>query len=489
MNGLLGMLSLLSRTSLTEQQSHQLQVAIRSGHSLLAIINDILDFSKVDAGKLSLEQTTFDLSELLDDCIATFSIPCQQKGLQLELTLKTTIPQFAIGDPHRIRQIFNNLLSNAVKFTEQGQIGFTVTVEKQGQHLWCEFEVSDTGIGISSEQQAHLFNAFTQADSSTTRKFGGTGLGLAISRQLVHLMDGDIRVQSQLGQGSSFFIRFRLYAMSEHVAVSAKQPLNTTLYNGNVLLVEDNPVNAEVAILMLAELGIHTVHVWNGLEAIEHLNLTHQHYQLIFMDCLMPKLDGYSTSQAIRAGKAGEGWSSIPIVALTANALLSEHDKCLRSGMTDYLTKPLVLTDLTQVLQRHLGASVQNHKPDIRESEKVQTAAMGDALLWDQQALQRSLGTMHAMSHKLVAMFVSQHENTINLLQGYLTEQRMDELRGLVHSIKGSSAQLCCIPLHQAATALEQRLIESPDQFLARSECSEFQQILQETLQILKNST
>lgn len=207
------------------------------------------------------------------------------------------------------------------------------------------------------------------------------------------------------------------------MALSAKQPLKTPLHNGNVLLVEDNPVNAEVAILMLAELGIHTVHVWNGLEAIEHLNLTHQHYQLIFMDCLMPKLDGYSTSQAIRAGKAGEGWSSIPIVALTANALPSEHDKCLRSRMTDYLTKPLVLTDLSQVLQRHLGASVQNHKSDIRESEKVQIAAMGAALLWDQQALQRSLGTMHAMCHKLVAMFVSQHENSINLLQVYLTEQ------------------------------------------------------------------
>lgn len=489
MNGLLGMLSLLSRTSLTEKQSHQLQVALRSGHSLLAIINDILDFSKIDAGKLTLEETVFDLPELLDDCIATFTIPCQQKGLAVRLLLHRPCPQFVKGDPHRIKQVLNNLLSNAVKFTEHGQIGLTVAVHQQADQLWCECEVSDTGIGISMEQQTHLFNAFTQADSSTTRKFGGTGLGLAISRQLVQLMDGDIRVESSIGQGSCFFVRFRLSPADELSDLASIHASETQTYSARVLLVEDNPVNAEVAILMLAELGIRTVHVWNGLEALENLRLTHHRYQLVFMDCLMPLLDGYSTAQAIRGGKAGDVWAAIPIVALTANALPSEYEKCIQSGMNDYLTKPLVLEALSTLLQRYLPTTLVPAPCKVPADSNHTTVPADATVYWDPSSLKHSLGSMHLMSQKLIQMFVLQHEKTIDRMQDCVLQQRFDELRGLVHSIKGASAQLCCMPLHHAANALEQLLLQSPESAVISHELSKFVEIFKTTLQILKNST
>lgn len=494
MNGLLGMLDLLSRSALSTRQLHQLTVAIRSGQSLLAIINDILDFSKIDAGKLSLECVRFDLVQLIQDCETTFRLACEQKDLQFVLALPTSFPQWVHGDPYRIRQVLNNLLNNAVKFTEHGAITLTFTVHQHQHQLWCEFAIADTGIGIAEEHQTQLFSAFMQADSSTTRRFGGTGLGLAISHQLVQLMDGDIRVDSQLNHGSTFYVRLRLQLASEPSSVDAPSQLNTALYQGTVLLVEDNPINAEVAIMMLAELGLHTLHVWNGREAIEHLQRAHQPYCIIFMDCLMPILDGYRCTQAIRAGEAGERWQTIPVVALTANAFNEERAKCVASGMTDYLSKPLQINTLSSLLARYLTSQIPvditSSSPDIATLAVESNAPMQheDMLWWDEAALLRSLGAMAQMKTRLLTMFCDQHEQTAHHITNAWHSGDIDQVRALLHRIKGASGQLCCFELQQAAADGEQQLAQGDKEAI---DCAlkKFIKALEATLQTLKNST
>lgn len=482
MNGLLGMLDLLSRTQLSEAQSRQLNVAIRSGQSLLAIINDILDFSKIDAGKLKLEAIPFSLSQLLQDSIETFAPTCAAKQLHLTLQVHNEPPSSLLGDPHRIRQVLANLLSNAVKFTERGGVTMWVNTSMQHEQCWCEIQVKDTGIGISEQQLNQLFNAFTQADSSTTRRFGGTGLGLAISRQLIQLMDGDIRVESQLGVGSTFHVRLRLLPCDQPVVAVNPQPLQQRFHADPVLLVEDNPVNAEVAILMLGELGLHTIHVWNGQEAIHHLAQTHQSYSLVFMDCLMPLMDGYSAATAIRQGEAGGKWQQVPIIALTANAFDDERQKCLAAGMTDYLSKPLQAAALAAKLNEYLPGA-----------QAISAATVAPPVvqlpLWDPEALARSLGSMASMQNKLAAMFCQQHQQSHSRFTQACEQRDEQQIRAFLHSLKGAAGQLCCRALQQITTELETQLLQDgiTDSWLLLAD--QFVDTLDRTLLVLKNST
>lgn len=482
MNGLLGMLDLLSRTPLTDAQSRQLSVAIRSGQSLLSIINDILDFSKIDAGKLQLEAIPFSLAQLLQDSIETFTSMCEAKQLKLSLQLNNELPDRLLGDPHRIRQVLANLLSNAVKFTEQGGVTLYVSTSLQHDLCWCEFKVQDTGIGISEQQLNQLFNAFTQADSSTTRRFGGTGLGLAISRQLVQLMNGDIRVESQLGVGSSFYLRLCLPTTEQDIAPQETKRVQQQFDAAPVLLVEDNPVNAEVAILMFGELGLHTVHVWNGQEALNHLTQTQHNYSLIFMDCLMPLMDGYSAAAAIRRGEAGEKWLEVPIIALTANAFEDERQKCLAAGMSDYLSKPLQAAALASKLSEYLPKSVSATTVAVAQSQ-VQLP------LWDAEALARSLGSMASMGNKLALMFYQQHQHSHSRFVQACAQRDQAQLKAFLHSLKGASGQLCCRALQQITTELEAQLLQEgvTEPWLILAE--QFIDTLDRTLLVLKNST
>lgn len=353
MNGVIGMIDVISRMELGEQQATFLATAKRSADSLMVIINDILDFSKIEAGELKLEHIAFDLKTFMDEMIQEQQFQADRKGLQLELKAETADSISVLGDPLRLKQIFNNLLSNAIKFTETGGISINYSTTCSADTLRFSVTVSDTGAGIDEAVIPSLFESFSQADSSTTRKFGGTGLGLAITKQLCELMGGEISLKSEVGKGSTFtfFVTFMLPQQQEketRVADVSSPPSNINL---TVLLVEDNEINRQVMLAILASMGVRVDEANDGFEALERLMKSPpSKYDMILMDCQMPNLDGYETTRRIRAGNVGDELSPIPIVALTANAMESEKQKCFDAGMNNYLTKPVDIARLTAVL-------------------------------------------------------------------------------------------------------------------------------------------
>lgn len=366
MNGVLGMISSVLNTDLKQEQAYHLKLAQRSANSLLTLINDILDFSKVDAGKLELEEVDFDLLALLNEFCESMSDPIMQKGLLFEQDFRGIEQRYVCGDPNRLRQILTNIVGNAIKFTLQGSIKIEASVKPNNQALDCIIKIEDTGIGIQSEKLEALFDAFTQADASTTRQFGGTGLGLAIVRQLCQLMEGEISVSSEYGKGSTFEVKVALsQARSQltdmHEAqISDDSSLDTLeVFNQRkVLLVEDNFINQEVAKEQLKMFSIDVAIAGNGIEAINQLK-QHQNdvFDLILMDCQMPEMDGYQATQAIREGAAGEQYCDVPIIALTANAMKGDREKCMAIGMNSYLSKPIDPNELHGLLKAYLAPS------------------------------------------------------------------------------------------------------------------------------------
>ncbi|HAT40440.1 MAG TPA: PAS domain S-box protein [Rheinheimera sp.] len=456
MNGVLGMLDLLAKSSLTAAQQEQLQVAIRSGRSLLAILNDILDFSKIEAGKITLERIPFSVPEVVDDCVKLLSQSAAEKGLDIELNLARVQHPFVIGDPVRFKQILSNLLSNAVKFTQQGHIRVDVQTKLKNHQVRIDVAVADSGIGISNAQRAQLFSAFSQADSSTTRRFGGTGLGLAISQQLCRLMHGEISVESTPGVGSVF--RFHLLCKATKsidkpkVVASAAAP---QLQGAHVLVVEDNPVNLMVAQMMLQEAGLTVATATNGLEALQLLTDwpadAPSSPQLILMDCLMPQLDGFACSTAIRQGRAGAQWQQIPIVALTANALTEERQKCLDAGMDDFLSKPIQSDTLLQKLADFLHTNAAN---GIEASTQLP--------IFDQQALNEQMGVLKHMIPKLLRVFLDQTASKKAKIQQAIDDRNIAELKLIAHTLKGSSSQMKLQALREVAAQLEQLCTQTP---------------------------
>ncbi len=353
MNGIIGMIEIISRTNLNDDQKQFIATAKRSADSLLFVINDILDFSKIEAGELRLENVEFEITQFMRDLVQEQKVLADSKGLKLDLVTNNSKQLNVVGDPYRMKQVFNNLLSNAVKFTDRGGVTIKYDVVSIDDTLRFSTEIHDTGIGICGSAIPSLFDSFSQADTSTTRKFGGTGLGLAITKQLCELMGGDIAIESTLGKGSIFKFTIPLKPAEqtepgdsdEHP--EALQPL----MNLSVLLVEDNDINQEVMLAILENMGVNVGVANDGLEAIDILEASDStHYDLIFMDCQMPNLDGYETTRRIRAGHTGEALRQIPIVALTANAMDSEKQKCFDAGMNDYLTKPIDIESLKNTL-------------------------------------------------------------------------------------------------------------------------------------------
>jgi signal transduction histidine kinase/CheY-like chemotaxis protein len=373
MNGVLGMLSSVLDGSLSDDQRYKLGLAQRSAESLLSVINDILDFTKVDAGKLDLESVEFDLLDFLAEFSESMAPQILKKGLRLKQEFSQITQRNVKGDSNRLRQILTNLMGNAIKFTSYGEITFDVALEHADQKERCTIKISDTGIGIPEEKVGSLFEAFTQADASTTRKFGGTGLGLAISRQLCQLMQGDIHVTSTQGQGSCFAVTVYFDSPlvpirvgeeeskqrsascgSSEVVNQSNASLRDDFSNFKVLLVEDNFINQEVAKEQLSQLSVTATLAENGLDALRILKEAEHSFELILMDCQMPEMDGYEATKAIRAGDAGDAYKSIPVIALTANAMAGDKDKCLAAGMNNYLSKPMSLQSLQAMLSKYL---------------------------------------------------------------------------------------------------------------------------------------
>jgi len=354
MNAVIGMTSLILQTELNPEQKEYLETIRNSGQALLSIINDILDFSRIESGKTELEAGPMQIKHCIEEALNLISPQAAEKDLRIRYKISGEIPETVVGDESRVRQVLINLLGNAVKFTEKGEIEVRATATRLSDSYEIHFSVRDTGIGITPETSKRLFQPFSQADASTSRKYGGTGLGLAISKRLVQLMGGRIWVESEEGRGSTFHFTIRAGQFSGPEEKPLSDPhekaAQNNLQNGkdlSILLAEDNPVNQRMAILMLKKLGYKADYVWNGLEALQALQL--KHYDLILMDVQMPEMDGLEATAEIR-----KIWPSggPRIIALTAHAILGDREKCLESGMDDYLCKPINLEDLKAAIDR-----------------------------------------------------------------------------------------------------------------------------------------
>jgi signal transduction histidine kinase/ActR/RegA family two-component response regulator len=351
LNGILGMAGLLADSGLNAEQSEFNKIVQRSGESLLSLINDILDFSKIEAGKIELEEFDFDLRETFQDLEVVFGFSARAKGLTLVTVIDNTVPLYLRGDSARIRQILINLLGNALKFTHHGGVRLSAKWESEGALPRLRIEVADSGIGVTLAQQQMLFSPFTQADASMNRRYGGTGLGLAISKRLAQLMGGAMGLCSAEGVGSTFWLEIPLKEGEPAVGLSvSKEADNAQALKGyRVLIVEDNQVNLLIARKMLERLGYRVDSAGNGQEALKALE--ERPFHLVLMDCQMPEMDGFEATARIRA-KTDKLYSRIPIIAMTANAMKGDRERCLSAGMDDYLSKPMTSKALERVLAK-----------------------------------------------------------------------------------------------------------------------------------------
>jgi PAS domain S-box-containing protein len=376
MNGVVGMAGLLLDTPLTALQREFAETIVHSAHALLTLINDILDFSKIEAGKVELEQADFDLRQLLAEVIRLIDIQARNKNLILRLNVDPTVPSVVCGDSVRLRQALLNLCGNAIKFTQRGEVAVSVKVLTCDlQNITLAFNVRDTGIGIPPDRLEVLFQPFSQVDASTTRRFGGTGLGLSIVKRLAELMGGRAGAESREGVGSNFWFEVQLHVPSPGQAVQSAPPSVSGSQDSehpqaqpairkppqtlpdrakrHILVVEDNAVNQKVTLHILKRLGYQADLAQDGREAV--LAWQRGSYELILMDCDMPVMDGYEATRQIRSHERGA--QHIPIIALTAHAVMGAELKCRTAGMDAYITKPLIRERLEACLVRFLGDS------------------------------------------------------------------------------------------------------------------------------------
>lgn len=357
MNGVIGIAELLRETELTKEQRRYVDTIYNSGNALLHLINDILDLSKIEAKRMDLERIAFNPHDLIEECLSVFQSKELSSTLSFYTRVAKDIPKVLIGDPTRLRQVLLNLMSNAVKFTKHGSIGIIATTESlENSRIVIRFQVKDTGIGISRDIQKTLFTPFTQADSSTTRRYGGTGLGLSICKELVNIMQGEIGVDSEANKGSSFWFtcRFEVGKITDipldlHTEESPRiEPADEEKMDITILVAEDNEVNRVVVKGLVNKLGAKAKFATNGLEAVATFRNEHEEIDVILMDCEMPEMDGYEATRAIREFEIHSRLQRKPIIAVTAHAVGESRELCLQAGMDEYITKPIRLEAMRQ---------------------------------------------------------------------------------------------------------------------------------------------
>jgi CheY-like chemotaxis protein/HPt (histidine-containing phosphotransfer) domain-containing protein len=455
MNGVLGMIEVLERQELTKDQQRMIVTMRESAQALLRIIDDVLDFSKIEAGRLELEATPFSLSGLVEGALNTFRPQVLAKGLTLDSEIDAGSQDALVGDPTRVRQILFNLLSNAIKFTTNGGVRVHAgTAPLGGGNTRATLTVSDTGIGLGAEQIARLFQPFVQADSSTTRKFGGTGLGLSIVQRLAQSMGGDVAVKSMPGAGSTFVVTLTLLAAPMDSPLKALlRPVASARVGAptgeapRVLVVEDHPVNREVLMLQLKLLGIAADTAENGLDALEAW--APGRFAAILADIHMPHMDGLELARQLRAAEADRGAVRTPIVAVTANAMKGEEERCLASGMDAYLLKPVSVERLRATLERWLPLQAESSTSD-RSNQMESAAAI------DRNVLGAWLGEDHIAIAALLAKFretAAEAQREINVAS---RGGDFAKLAAIAHKLKGAAQAVGATAVGVTAAALEQ---------------------------------
>ncbi|WP_395749795.1 ATP-binding protein [Prosthecobacter sp.] len=438
MNGVIGMSELLLETSLNDTQREYLEMLKHSADSLLELLNDILDFSKIEAGRMELDSHEFDLNEIVTEVAQAMGVRAFQKRLVLLHNLSPEVPARLIGDDGRLRQILINLIGNAIKFTHKGGVTIEVSVESETADLvTLHFKINDTGIGIADEMQESIFEAFTQAETSTSRRYGGTGLGLAICRDLIALMQGRIWVESKPGAGSTFHFN-AVFGRTSGISIKPKspriEPVVTAHSSMKVLIVEDGHINQLVGARMLEKRG-HTVTLAStGRESIELVKK--ETFDAILMDVHMPGINGYEATAKIRQGEKDTG-RHVPIIAMTANAMKGDRELCLAAGMDDYISKPLRSAELFQVVEQFARrASAQEPGSAAADQASTTGSRKTEEPPFDLAEFRESTGDEKLM-RKLVAIFSEDSQKYLRKAEKALAAGKAKPLYEAAHSLKG----------------------------------------------------
>ncbi len=451
MNGIMGFLQLLEISPLNEEQQDYVKMIRTSSDTLLQVINEILDLSKIEAGMMRLEQIDFSLRSVIEESVFLFQASAREKGLTLQLQLCDRLPDQVIGDPTKLKQILNNLISNAVKFTGHGEIIVAVSkLSEERNRVILSFKIQDTGIGMTDSDMEKLFIPFSQVDASLTRKYGGTGLGLSICKRMVDLLGGTIEVTSTINVGSTFVFTLPFFIINstlrseqkkeEKVAQPATAELRQQWSKPVILLAEDNDINKKFFINMLKNLGLACDVVSNGTEAVTACQTAE--YDLIFMDCQLPVMDGFEATRQIRQLEGERRHTTI--IAITAFAMSGDEKKCIAAGMDDYLSKPVVLQEAVKLIRKYTGYSVTLQESESNESQKIVWQLMLDMDFNQEEAEE----LVHDFAEQAVAMLIGIRQL---VLEGNLTEARHS-----LHQLKGSAGNIRAKTVADYAKAAEQ---------------------------------